>query len=1510
MSCAQSVFLLQVTSRRISPKYRQDRSARILKQPLSQSHRAAMIHGGLRAENPLLKLNEIKKQNLRDDDFHGQEDEGVADLATTSEDESEADDAGSIDVDNEIISESLVEKSNNSRKDGVAEESKMEPISVSEVKAAISLLFEEEQDILQLLYASKLSFDPRRASKINPDIFFIENILVPPTRFRPENKVGNNEITESLTNSSYKNILTACQNLSEINKEMQGLAADSDLINKSQASRRKRGFADFQAAWGLLQDAVNSLIDQEKNPLQRSAGRRLEEGIKQKLEKKEGIFRKNLMGKRVNFAARSVISPDPNIETNEIGVPPLVAKTLTYAEPVTNHNFYELKEAVLNGADRWPGATAVENENGQVINLKKKNSKERQALANQLLAPSNTRIKGTRNKKVHRHLTNGDIVIMNRQPTLHKPSMMAHRARILSGEKTIRMHYANCNTYNADFDGDEMNMHFPQNEIARAEAATIADTDHQYLSATAGEPLRGLIQDHISIAVSLSSRDTFLDREKYQQLLYSCLRPENYQTVSNRIKLLQPAIWKPIVMWTGKQVVSTILLNIKPASHAGLTLKSASQTPKSHWAEGSEESTVLFKDGEMLSGILDKRQIGPKSGGFIHAVYEAYGHLIAGRLLSILGRVLTRFLSMNAFSCGIEDLVLNQGTEERRKSELKAATKIGHEVASKYVSLGYEDLKASVDDQKLQARLEEVFDNQMKQAGLDQLTNARSSTLSSAVTNICFPDGLIKPFPKNQMQAMTASGAKGSIVNANLISGNLGQQVLEGRRVPVMISGKTLPSFKPFDPSVRAGGYVTDRFLTGIRPQEFYFHAMAGREGLIDTAVKTSRSGYLQRCLIKGMEGLEVKYDTSVRDADGTIVQFLYGEDGLDVAKQKYLMDFKYLGENFFSLFHNLGIRDDFSRIQSDEAAKWNKSAVKKVNRSGDLGIKDPVLAVFPPGRWTGSTSEKFYNAMKKVTFPMFSIKCCANYLRQYCEENEDGILKGKKKSAVGLISKSDFQAMLDVKYLKSVVDAGEAIGVIAGQSIGEPSTQMTLNTFHLAGHSAKNVTLGIPRLREVVMAASAQISTPTMTLVLNPELNHEVAARFAKGATSLSLADITDKASVLENIGPGIAYAQAKMYKVKLDFFRAEHYCTEYSINTNDVKQAIRWKFMRTLRMTLKRALGKKRKEKSLRTAAASDALPELGKAAGVAEMAHTSFKNQDDDAVNDDDEDSETARERNRREESVSYEDSEDSEAEVDAEDDKDVASAPDQDSAYGGSPQRRENSVSEDDMEDDFEKSTKELNSDVTSFSFPRTGDYCEFTLEYPISAAKFLMLPHVEQALKRSNIQNIPGICSCLATTEKIEDAVTGKATDRPAVVTKGVNLLAMRNFQHIIDPHLLRTNDISALLELYGVEACRALIVREVEAVFASHGISVDIRHIGLVADMMTRKGGFSAFNRKGLSTSASPLMKMSFETTASFLTDAVLNGDWDDLRNPSAKIVTGNTSHVGTGSFDVLMPVG
>lgn len=919
-----------------------------------------MAQGGFKAINPLVKsLNERKamsSQTRQDREV----DEGiVADLEDTTTD-SDGEDIQMNDGPEKEMLDGLSDSQESVIPTKIPSTTREEDVYVNphEVYASLTELFAKEEEILDLVYNSRAS---KRATTINADMFFIRNILVPPNKFRPETRTGEDGIAESIQNSPYKQILTHCENINQIRRELNGTTDG--------AASRQLEFDKFQTFCVRLQDAVNSLIDSTKSPVQGSYGRLPEDGIKQILEKKEGLFRMNMMGKRVNFAARSVISPDPNIETNEIGVPPVFAKKLTYPEPVNNHNFYELKEAVLNGVDKWPGAAAIENENGQVINLRSKNFEERQALANQLLAPSNTNVTGTRNKKVHRHLNNGDIVLMNRQPTLHKPSMMAHRARVLPGEKTIRLHYANCNSYNADFDGDEMNMHFPQNEVARAEALQIADTDHQYLVATSGKPLRGLIQDHISMGVWLTNRDTLFDRDDYYQLLCGCLRLENSHTATGRIETVIPAVIKPKLMWTGKQVITSVLKNLTPETHPGLSLHGKSQVTADRWGDGSEEDRVIFSNGDFLCGILDKAHLGPSAGGFVHAVYEAYGHIIAGKLLSVLGRLLTKLLHMRAFSCGMEDLVLTPEGNTRRKEKLKAVETIGLQVAAKYVTL---DQVPDASDEELRSRLQQVLRDEEKQAGLDLVYNSRTSILSSEITSACLLTGLRKKFPQNQMQSMTTSGAKGSLVNANFISCNLGQQVLEGRRVPVMISGKTLPSFKPFETHVRAGGYITDRFLTGVKPQEYFFHAMAGREGLIDTAVKTARSGYLQRCLIKGMEGVKVEYDSSVRDSDGTMVQFLYGEDGLDITKQKHLRDFRFLAENHLSLIAQLNIREEFSKIPDKGATAYHKTALKKIKKSGNIGAMDPVLALFNPGSTLGSTSESFASAVKAVSHLLF----------------------------------------------------------------------------------------------------------------------------------------------------------------------------------------------------------------------------------------------------------------------------------------------------------------------------------------------------------------------------------------------------------------------------------------------------------------------------------------------------------------------------------------------------------
>jgi DNA-directed RNA polymerase I subunit RPA1 len=1483
----------------ISPTFRKDRYVKIFQKALTAKEKAKMAQGNFRAVDAVNILQQSKKEK---DYVHF--DEGIADIDLSSNEEDEAGKGDSLDVDGDVIMGEAIAKPGSSSKPKVAQPTQRY-INAQEVKAQLTLLFDKEQEVLSLIYDSRSP--AKKATKVSADMFFLQTLLVPPNKYRPEARTGDGEISEAQQNTLYKTILRSSETVTQIYR---------DIANPNRAldnpSLRRRDFNDLQEAWCQLQDAVNSLIDRDRNPIQGAAGKKNEDGIKQKLEKKEGLFRKNMMGKRVNFAARSVISPDPNIETNEIGVPPVFAKKLTYPEPVTSHNFKDMQQAVINGVDKWPGAAAIENENGQVISLRTKTQDERLALANQLLASSSSGASGARNKKVYRHLTNGDVVLMNRQPTLHKPSIMGHRARILPGEKTIRMHYANCNTYNADFDGDEMNMHFPQTEIARAEALQIADTDHQYLVATSGKPLRGLIQDHISVSVWMCNRDTFFDRATYQQLIYNCLRPESGHIVGDRIETVPPAIIKPTQRWTGKQVITTILKNITPLDCAPLVLTSKSSTPKDRWGSDSEEGIVHFKAGEFITGILDKAQIGPTGGGFIHSVHEVYGPTVAGKLLSILGRLLTKFLHMRAFTCGIDDLRLTARGEQLRREKLEEAQHIGLEVAAKYVTLV--DQKPTDTDPELLSRLEGVLRDDTKQAGLDMLMNNRSGTLSSAITAACLPAGLVKQFPKNQMQNMTVSGAKGTAVNANLISCNLGQQVLEGRRVPVMVSGKSLPCFKPFETNIRAGGYVVNRFLTGIRPQEYYFHAMAGREGLIDTAVKTSRSGYLQRCLIKGMEGLRVEYDTSVRDSDGSMVQFLYGEDGLDVTKQKHLTDFKFLLQNLISELSQLNYGDPkYETIfeKKDVILKHMKKALKHA-KANDLSGPDPVLADFNPGKFGYATSEKFFGA-----------------LTDYLKSNPDGMVKDKEHpDGVGI--RKALEPVLVAKYLKSVVDPGEAVGIVAGQSVGEPSTQMTLNTFHLAGHSAKNVTLGIPRLREIVMTASNHISTPAMTLHVNLELTPEEGEKFAKGISALSLAEVLDEATVRERIGKGIGYSQAKIYDIHIKLFPSKEYTETYNISISDVLFTLERKFAPKLQALTRKALGKKTGERVAKSSANTAAVPEIGKSVGTIEEARASAEREinEDDDDDDGDDDATNDKQRANRTEAVSYgandeeddkvqaqmqKEAEPEEYEEDMEDEGIGASPrePTSDDEEGFSKNGGQGQTTDTAAADEREAQVMKRCHDVVNFRFDESaGEWCNVSLEYDANVPKVLMLSLVEDALRQSLIQQIPGLGACTyVPDEEFKDPVTGQQVNIPVVHTAGVNLKAMQAYPQFINPNTISTNDIAAMLTNYGVEACRAAIIKELSGVFESHGINVDHRHLNLIADHMTRGGGFSPFNRNGLRGSVSPFMKMSFETTVGFLADAVTDGDWDDLSSPSSRIVIGRMSKVGTGSFGVLTRV-
>ncbi|GFU75945.1 DNA-directed RNA polymerase I subunit RPA1 [Trichonephila clavipes] len=377
-----------------------------------------------------------------------------------------------------------------------------------DAKRHLLQLWENEETFLCHLYKALYSKESSDCRLI--DMFFLDAILVPPSRFRRLNFMNGKKYADGQT-LILNEILTDSLMMMKIIRKKCNIelsASDEDFLNKCQG---KTLIEKFNYTYQKLQRHVTEMfdndIDKDKN--------KVSKGIKQILEKKEGLFRMNMMGKRVNYASRSVISPDPYIMVNEIGIPLVFAKKLTFPEPVNYHNVENLRRAVMNGPDIHPGASFIEMEDRRKVKLPADDLEKRLAFAKTLLTPQNSalmKIGGI--KIVHRHIKNGDMVLLNRQPTLHRPSIMAHKARILPGEKTLRLHYSNCKSYNADFDGDEMNCHLPQSYMGQGECHELASVNHQYLVPKDGTPLGGLIQDHIIGGVLLTTRGRFFTKEK------------------------------------------------------------------------------------------------------------------------------------------------------------------------------------------------------------------------------------------------------------------------------------------------------------------------------------------------------------------------------------------------------------------------------------------------------------------------------------------------------------------------------------------------------------------------------------------------------------------------------------------------------------------------------------------------------------------------------------------------------------------------------------------------------------------------------------------------------------------------------------------------------------------------------------------------------------------------------------------------------------------------------------
>lgn len=1810
---------------------------------------------------------------------------------------------------------------------------------------------------------SDLSF-PQYRRKFQPSTLFVKTLLVPPNRQRVSVML-NQAFIDNPLNSHLLNILTICNNIEKIraNPDLVKFISEHSLddinIRASHVPSTVTDGIDEMGGIGMFRtDRYNFVKDPElfangmvelstsKKPvveefidsmltLQIHVSRYMDgtvlaktifsNGIKQMLEKKEGLFRMNIMGKRGNYAGRSVIAPDANLDTDEIGLPEYFAKKLTFPEPINEYNVELMARLIINGPT-YPGASVLIDESGSRVLLTALSYEQRKAIAHTLLvdfsrepvalaleeseeiqavpdasnqAQRNMRsydLRGMRTsfmdtlkppKILLRHTLPNDFVILNRQPTLHKHSMVALRVRVLpSNAQTLRFHFASCKGLNADFDGDECCVLKPQTHEAASEYANLVHADSHFISVTSGEPIRGLIQDHVIGGIFLCAMGTFFDfgtlceyimvatgssrlssfeqsslqsRSKEQLLgldliskqtttenVFGCLsdmkymgvarnktimraksdinvamgrkysvpraqtgrpidvaslaastqpvprRPTSFfedysppsissaspqhtdmsaydgfhtqhsSTVKNQVEsgetnafstrkvtvipdshlfsrnnedfmfVPQPAIVYPAARWTGKAVITSMLYKVscqrEPINYVGNV-----KIPTDIWGPFQEtESKVIIIGNTLLTGIVDKQHIASTPHGLAHAIFELYGHNRCGWFLSNFGRLATYVLQRHGFTCSVEDMVLRDTAERSRYKlceEILASGAVRTaEFLCEYLTvtglLGNLDgadanflmqfaNKESSNSKRLsekdRLRIYSILRDSLSldttiEARLDSHISNEANLITTSLMKACNPSNLVlkmhssistsNPYgtPRigasskgylcnrnmasqksiNCLAYMVLSGAKGSTVNLQMMTTCLGQQNLEGRRVPSTQTGKTLPSHIPYEHcEFIQGGYVIDRFLTGIRPSSFFFHCQAGREGLIDTAIKTASSGYFQRVLVKNMEGLVVAYDGTVRRSDNMLVQLLYGGDGVDTTKTAYLQEFEFMYRNQ-KLYMDRFIPDAFydGRYLADSEAvaslakqvhhdvkhgksptdKWQalrtlyegytgaslqasfdhiiqdssrlasalrerheehdknharsqslisalnskacelvekyvslyKKGLDEANLIAETHILQPtqkerdklikyLKAIYLPGaskhdkdtsfdRMTTQDLAEMYTVFKEIpihmilspylylgsTSPEFS-----KALDEYISEKQ----KHTKSTGEPDFDPVYFRLLAYTKFIRSLIAPGSAVGVIAAQSTGEPSTQLTLNTFHLAGHGGVNATMGVPRLREIIMTRSTSSPIITMsfkdthkisvlkgntlhtkTVKLGPNETMKACKALQQQLRKIYLRDVLRSFVLKEYPIPD----GSVRYELTMKMLTLSELLYEFNFNVIVLKRLFAISIPKHLaRAITKEVVAHKAMIQSIQNKLPTDtSFPEYTEKITSIQKSAAKEDNDGQDGGSKENSNANSSVGSNPDSEVDSNSETDNSDGADSGEvtnnrDDEGTTSNADAETPLNSADKHKgqgsltliDSDINLSTRAKDFlrewispdidklvESAQKAVNTvcislkcikfslEDTKLGIPPDQMPLSVTIQFVNSdPSHVIALATIEKAIRSIVLKEVRGITRCFVRHEL--------PADRYVMDIEGGNLRALF---YLTNPFInfdnIYTNNISQILEVYGIEAARNAIIEEIHRVFSTYHIEVDERHLSLIADSMTLSGCVRGLNRLEMRHQTEEILKASFESACTSIAAGALTSGFDSLRAPAGAIAVGQYPSQGTGSFDLL----
>jgi DNA-directed RNA polymerase II subunit RPB1 len=1029
-------------------------------------------------------------------------------------------------------------------------------------------------------------------------------------------------------------------------------------------------------------------------------------------------------------------------------------------------------------------------------------------------------------------MMDGDAILFNRQPTLHRMSMMCHIARIMKRGDTFRMNVADTKPYNADFDGDEMNLHMPQDPESEAELKNLAAVPYQIVSPANNSSIIGIYQDSMLGSYQFTRPNIrFSPREAMNILMM-------FNNVNEK-KLLEE------VQKEGGITNFDILSQIFPP----LSMKYKTKAFKEDKDDAKTSNAVIeIKNGTYVRGQMDKSVMGAGTKGLLQRVCNDFGNMASAKFIDDLQNIVTEYMKSSAFSVGISDLISDKKTND---DIIQVITK------------KKTDVKNLIDQVQIG-----IFENNTGKTNEEEFETQVNSILNQA-TSESGKIGLKNLSKDNRFVTMVQAGSKGSDLNISFMISCLGQQNVDGKRIPYGFENRTLPHFTKYDDSPSARGFVESSYINGLSPQELFFHAMGGRVGLIDTAVKTSTTGYIQRRLIKGLEDLMVSYDMTVRTNKSKIVQFCYGDDNIDTVKVEnqsipivsmsvqdiyshYLIPeesgkIKTLNNIFLKntmVRHKKQVDEYMKKTQSyiDMMIKKRESIIKNVFKNkSDSVVNCPVAFHYIISNIQGQCNitisslvditpmealemiENCYSNLEKIYYaPPTELFKTLYYF--YLSPKDLLIIKRFNKSALTLLLDT-----ITIDYKRAIVAPGEMVGMIAGQSIGEVSTQMTLNTFHFAGVASKsNVTRGVPRIEEI-LSLSSDIKNPSLSIYLKPEDETQK----DKAQTTMYMLEHTRLVEIVKSIEVcfdpdelnSLITIDKDAISQYMEFEKMVAECAEMTLS-NDENEKSKW----IIRMEM-------------------DPEVMLEKNITMDDVNFT-LKNCYDDQV------------------SCVYSD----------------------------------------------------FNSDKLIFRIRMneilsgSGKGQKKTKVNPLDQSDqiYILKNFQDQMLNNVVLRGTKGINKVIlrkVVDNMVEHNGIYKKQDIWVLDTIGTNLLDVLGLDFIDNKRTL-SNDIVEIYNVLGIEAARQAIYNELVEVVEFDGTYINYHNYSVLVDRMTATSKLISIFRHGINNdNIGPIAKASFEETPEMFLKAARHAELDTFRGVSANVMCGQEGFFGTSCFQVVLDV-